>query len=141
MHSATRFSLIPGDTALTVAARGPMRAADADRLAALCLSLPAEVRALRVDLTGTGLVAADVLRRVSRAASSWRYTRAAALTLRFTASRESEQEPAADWVSVEVQFPPRRAASRPRLTRVPRAMGGRSAFAAAPARLALRTSA
>lgn len=142
MRPTSRFTLIPQDTLLTIAARGSLTTADADRLAAVCVSLPEQTRALVLDLTSAGLIAAETLRRVSRAASSWRYARAATVTLRFRASRFDESgEPTAEDVPVEVRYPARTAAPRPRVAVVPRASRARSAFAVAPMRLALRTSA
>lgn len=142
MRSTTRLTLIPRDTALTIAARGPLTCADADRLAAICLSLPAQTRALVLDLTDAGLVGAETLRRISRAASSWRYARAASVTLQFRASRyDGSGLPTAEEVPVEVNYPARNVLPRQRPALVPSATRGRSAFAVAPRRLMLATSA
>lgn len=134
MTPTTRYTLIPRDGTLTIAARGPVGRGDADRLAALCLSLPAQARGLTLDLTGAGLVGAEVLRRVTRVASAWRYARGAGVVLRFRACRQDAAgEEAADEVPVEVRFPARPAAPRQRLEPAPSAVRGRTAFTAASA--------
>lgn len=116
-RSPARLTLVPGDAQLTIAARGPLTAADADHLAAVCLSLPRETRALSIDLTGAGLIGASVLRPVARVASSWRYARRAPVTLRFRATRHDDGgEPFADEVPVEVRYPARAMAARPPAT-------------------------
>jgi hypothetical protein len=137
-----RLTLIPQEANLTIAARGPLALADVDHLAAVCVSLPPETGALTIDLTGAGLLGANLLRRLARVASSWRYARSAPVTLRFRAIRHDDDgEPLADEVPVEVRYPVRAAAARRWPAILLASTRGRGVFVVAPPRLALRNSA